>query len=125
MKSIALKLYVFLAMMFGGLLGIGGAGGLCAIVWGPSILHRSLNTTEPAFWVGLILLVPCLLFGLTAGFMVLGLPVAFRFPHIFEAMKIDQEDTRLATPLRWYAQHLLAYAERLEQRKRRGKRVDT
>jgi len=54
-------------------------------------------------------------FGLAAGFMLLFLPVAFRHPAIFEAIKFDSRDSVLATPMRWYGHHLLEYANRLEQ----------
>jgi hypothetical protein len=110
---------MFAAMFAGFVFGLAAAVAPCVIIWGPGILSTALGSTpdksHPAFWVGLLLLVPCVSLGLAAGFMLLFLPVAFRHPAIFEAIKFDSRDSVLATPMRWYARHLLEYANRLEQ----------
>jgi nitrate reductase gamma subunit len=109
MKKLLLWLYVAASLMFGGFAGIAASAGICYAIWGPRILAAGPpDKSSASFWLGLLLLVPSLLFGLVSAFLVLILPVGFRFPEILEALRV--EDVRVARALVWYAEKLLAYA---------------
>jgi hypothetical protein len=121
MRRFVLGLYLCVVTVSAGLACGSGAFAVCVMVWGPSILDTALGAppdrTHPAFWLGLVLLLPLMFFGCVAGFMLLGLPVAFRYREVFESMRIDTRDLDLARPLRSYAQNLLSYADRLDRRR--------
>lgn len=114
-----LNFYALMAIIVGGFIGVGGAIFPCVLIWGPEILNTALgsppDTSHPAFWLGLILLIPCLILGVASGIMLLALPVFFLNQATFTKMKIDQLDRLLESPIRWYANNLLKYADRLKQ----------
>lgn len=71
---------VLLACMLGGIF---AAAGVCAVVYGPSILDTALgrppDRSHPAFWLFMILMVPGMLIGAVGAVFAVMLPVAARW----------------------------------------------
>lgn len=74
MKKLLYKLLIFLgAMCFmgGGLMGVFSIMGICAMLWGGDVLNTALSRppdySHPAFWLGLVLLVPGVIIGFAGG----------------------------------------------------------
>jgi hypothetical protein len=80
LRAVALFL-VLLACMLGGIF---AAAGVCAAVFGSSVLDttlgRSPDRTHPAFWLFMILMIPGMLVGGAGAMFGVILPVAARWP---------------------------------------------
>ena len=61
----------FLVCMFGGLMGIFTAMGICAAIWGESVLNTAMGNppdrSHPAFWLGFVIMVPSMIIGFIGG----------------------------------------------------------
>ncbi len=118
MKLCAFLAYVGLSCFLGCFLGIFGACGVSILVWGPRILETALGSppdrTHPAFWLTIVLLLPCVILGMSGSVALLILPVAFKYPEI--ATTHRRQDLWFVRVLKWYGLNLVSYATREEHR---------
>lgn len=77
MKKLLYNFLMFAgAMCFigGGLMGIFSMMGVCAMLWGSAVLDTALGSppdySHPAFWFGLLIMVPGMLIGFAGGLFV-------------------------------------------------------
>jgi hypothetical protein len=118
MKSFVLQLYQLICMMVGAFMGMAGAFAPSVVIWGPNILNTAMGSHpdkhDPAFLLGLVLLGPGIIFGIAAGFFILFLPIAMRFPSALDLARCFTAHSQIAV-VRKYATRLLEYLERAER----------
>lgn len=117
MKTFILQLYQFLSVMVGAFIGMAGAMAPSVLIWGPSILDTALGShpvrSHPAFLLGGLLLAPCMILGIAAGFFFLFLPIAMRFPSELDSARCLTTSSQVDF-VRRYAKNLIEYLERAE-----------
>ena len=76
----------FLGVFAGGLLGVFASAGICAAIWGSSVLDTALGSPperhHPAFWLFLAVMVPGMLVGMAGTFFCCYLPFCIRWPGV-------------------------------------------
>ena len=100
-----------IALIASMLMGILGAAGLCALIWGPSILDTALghhpDRTHPAFIIFMLAMIPGMLIGACGAFSSIILPLHLRFRIPF--LKSQGFESRF---LRAYASKIIEFTSR-------------
>lgn len=110
MTKFIIYLLDFIALLASMLMGILGAAGLCALIWGSSILDTALGDspqrTHPAFITFMVVMIPGMLIGACGAVSGIILPLHLRF-----RVPLSKSDGVGSRFLRAYATRLIEFTK--------------
>jgi len=111
MIKVIIYLLDLVAFLASGLMGIFGAAGLCAAIWGSSILDTALGDppqrTHPAFITFMIVAIPAMVIGWCGAFSSVILPL-----HLLFDIPLSKSGDRSMKLLRSYAARIIELTNR-------------